>query len=276
MESPKGPALGQSDGEQAAELVTMSDEEWASYLMDLVHNERPNVEDLPPQPVEVSTDVFLGGLTEAEAVAGVLVVDQENSSRYRLARADLLLRRAPSLGIDCVLCMAPVECGECERRFHSDRFRVLDIRSQDTESYDIFAEDVPRALDFIQSCLKVGGRMLVHCAAGRNRSVTVCAAWMMYEERMMLVDVVRLLARRRGLVLDNNAFLVGLVRIARAEGLLMNVASLSDHDALEQDEFARAEASRDEARVIPPDAANTTWQPAACPGESARIDAWDD
>lgn len=174
---------------------TASDHEWAVYLQHLAQYERPCNEASPPQPAEVSPGVYLGGLCEAQAVAGLLKVDPERSSRYRAARADLLVRRGPSLGINNVLCMAPLECEPSWKRFQEDRYRTLDIDAQDAEAYDIFTEDVPRALDFLSACLIDDGRVLVHCFGGRNRSVTVCAAWLMREKRMLLVDVVRHLAK---------------------------------------------------------------------------------
>merc|ERR1712183_877928 len=88
---------------------------------------------------------------------------------------------------------------------------TLDIDAEDAEEYDIFAADVPCAMEFLDARLKGRGqKVLVHCFAGMNRSVTVCAAWILKEQQMSLVDTVTHLAHRRGLVLQNLGFLGGL------------------------------------------------------------------
>eukprot|EP00928_Gymnodinium_smaydae_P093156 TRINITY_DN77181_c0_g1_i1.p1 TRINITY_DN77181_c0_g1~~TRINITY_DN77181_c0_g1_i1.p1 ORF type:complete len:201 (+),score=31.87 TRINITY_DN77181_c0_g1_i1:87-689(+) len=170
--------------------------EWAAYLACFAFCEATDEEDLLPQPVEVSPGVFLGGITEALNLEGL-----------------------ESRGITRVLCMAPSACGSIS---YPSEFEVLDIDAEDQIEYDLFSSDMPRALAFISKHVSEGHRVLVHCYAGMNRSATVCAAWLLHHDRRLLVDVVRHLAHKRGLVLQNESFIMGLVELARLEGLLQN------------------------------------------------------
>eukprot|EP00930_Biecheleria_cincta_P058664 TRINITY_DN4446_c0_g1_i1.p1 TRINITY_DN4446_c0_g1~~TRINITY_DN4446_c0_g1_i1.p1 ORF type:complete len:188 (+),score=31.97 TRINITY_DN4446_c0_g1_i1:43-606(+) len=184
--------------EDDAPPASADDKAWADYLEVLACDiALCSKRELPPQPVEIAPGVFLGGVREAEDVA--------------------TLER---VGINTVLNMAPNMCGQSRTRSFPPSFQTLDINADDDEEYDIFAEDVPRALDFIESGLAKGASILVHCFAGMNRSATVCAAWRLRAEKQGLSGVVRHLASRRGIVLQNSTFMMGLVRIARRESLL--------------------------------------------------------
>lgn len=177
------------------------DSDWALYFAHRASEEADAMLDdqCPPQPAEVAPGIFLGGLREAQ-------------SREALQ----------SRGVDCVLCMAPDSCGTSRVRDFPKCFRTLDIDAIDALHYDIFKEDVPKALEFVEQCRTNGGRVLVHCFAGMNRSATICAAWILKQQRLPLGKVVKHLAKHRGLVLQNPRFLKGLVAMARDEGLLHN------------------------------------------------------
>ena len=64
------------------------------------------------------------------------------------------------------------------------------------------------------------GCALVHCAQGINRSVAICAAYLMLQKGYTLLKTVLLLKRKRGAVLNNRAFQMQLVHFARSCGLL--------------------------------------------------------
>ena len=63
-------------------------------------------------------------------------------------------------------------------------------------------------------------KLLVHCAAGMNRSGLIVAAIMMYFENMDLLDVITQLKRQRGYVLSNESFQKELVLFAQKLHLL--------------------------------------------------------
>ena len=73
----------------------------------------------------------------------------------------------------------------------SPDFDALDIDAEDSEDYDLFMEDVPRALAFLDKHLEDGRHVLVHCYAGMNRSAAVCAALLLLRDRRPLAEAVR-------------------------------------------------------------------------------------
>lgn len=152
---------------------------------------------LPVQPAEVCDGIWLGGLKEAT-----------DTSRLAL------------LGINCVLNMAPSMCGPSAMRSYPREFSTLDIDADDADEYDLFSEDVPTALAFLDRCRASGRRVLVHCFAGMNRSASVCAAWMISRCRMPLRRTVLQLSWNRGTVLQNLGFVLSLVDFGRREQLL--------------------------------------------------------
>lgn len=89
----------------------------------------------------------------------------------------------------------------------------------DDESYNML-QHFDRASQFIDRAKFGEGRCLVHCAMGINRSGAICAAYIIADQRMKLLDAVRLMKQRRGTVLCNRGFQRLLIRFARQRGLL--------------------------------------------------------
>jgi atypical dual specificity phosphatase len=77
-----------------------------------------------------------------------------------------------------------------------------------------------QARQFIDRAKYTRGRCLVHCAMGINRSGAICTAYILLDQQLKLLDVVRLMKQRRGTVLWNRGFQRMLVRFARQRGLL--------------------------------------------------------
>merc|ERR1712194_157066 len=71
---------------------------------------------------------------------------------------------------------------------------------------------------FVEEFREQGKNVLVHCHAGVNRSTTLCVAYLMHRHRMPLLDIVRSVVRKRGMVLSNAVFVEQLVRLARKLG----------------------------------------------------------
>jgi len=126
-------------------------------------------------------------------------------------------------GIDCILNLAPRECGASSCRGYPQDWTTLDLDAKDALDHNIFEDVVPRAMEFIEQCLMERRCVFVHCFAGMNRSATVCAAWMLRLLKTQggsVSEVVWHLATHRGLVLQNLTFNEGLVTMARAEARL--------------------------------------------------------
>ncbi|KAK7496258.1 hypothetical protein BaRGS_00012423 [Batillaria attramentaria] len=102
------------------------------------------------QPVEILSHLLLGNMVPS-------------SCRERLQ----------SLGVTAVVNVSTT----CANHFEAD-LRYLNIPVNDSASADLtvwFAT----ANEFIDSVQREGGRVLVHCHAGRSRSVTICLAYLM-------------------------------------------------------------------------------------------------
>lgn len=91
--------------------------------------------------------------------------------------------------------------------------------AQDDLGYDIMQHYATVAA-VVRRCRDAGGVCLCHCHAGINRSGALVAAELMLSERMPLLEVVERCKRLRGQILWNTTFRLGLVRLAKKEGLL--------------------------------------------------------
>ena len=95
----------------------------------------------------------------------------------------------------------------------------FEFEAQDALSYDM-TPHLDSATRFMDAAEGVGGRCMVHCQAGINRSGFVVVAQHMLRERLPLLEAVEYCKRARGVILLNRAFQVQLVRLAHARGLL--------------------------------------------------------
>ena len=89
----------------------------------------------------------------------------------------------------------------------------------DTLGYPIMRH-YSAAKHFIDKALRQGGRVLVHCELGINRSGAICVAYMMERERLPLLTAIKRIKNDRPTVLVNEGFQQQLVDFARNQGLL--------------------------------------------------------
>ncbi len=95
----------------------------------------------------------------------------------------------------------------------------LAIPAEDRIEYDIMQHFV-EAFAFIDKAKRRGTNVLVHCNLGINRSGAVCAAYLMANQHMYLLEVIKLLKARRSVVLWNKGFRLQLIKFARNRGYL--------------------------------------------------------
>lgn len=93
------------------------------------------------------------------------------------------------------------------------------FEADDDIMYDML-QHFDEAKEFIDSAKDTGGRILVHCVMGRNRSGVICAAYLMEDQQMDLIETVRIVKQKRGIVLTNSGFQRQLISFARCRGLL--------------------------------------------------------
>lgn len=95
----------------------------------------------------------------------------------------------------------------------------LMIPAEDYEEYDIMQYFMDTNI-FLDKVKMAGGRALVHCNIGVNRSGAIVAAYLMVHQNKKLLKVIDDLKSKRSLVLQNVGFRRQLVRFARCRGLL--------------------------------------------------------
>ncbi|KAK3083833.1 hypothetical protein FSP39_003858, partial [Pinctada imbricata] len=112
-----------------------------------------------------------------------------------LAKNKSKLRR---LGITHLINCAqgPSQINTDQRYFMDVGIRFFGIRGLDAPWFDLTPYFQPAA-EFIESALKSGGRVYVHCWAGVSRSATIVLAYLMLKKGMRLNDAHRLVASKR-------------------------------------------------------------------------------
>lgn len=80
---------------------------------------------------------------------------------------------------------------------------LLDIT--DTEGENIVVH-FSHAFDFLEASRRAGGRILVHCVAGRSRSPSLVLGYLMYQRSMRLDDAYDFLKEKRPCIAPNTTF----------------------------------------------------------------------
>ena len=103
----------------------------------------------------------------------------------------------------------------------------LELNGEDEEGYPMLAKHFEAASAFIRAAAAAGGRCLVHCVAGINRSGLLAVAELMMSERLEVLEALARAKRVRGLILWNESFQLQLVSLAEEHGLLGPMPQLS-------------------------------------------------
>lgn len=121
------------------------------------------------------------------------------------------------LGVTHVLntaCGKEVEYGmvnTSQKYYERAGIKFMGVGAYDMSSFNMapFFNDVA---DFIDSCLRSGGRVYVHCKMGISRSATCVLAYLMIKRAMTAQDAVRLVRSRRQII-PNDGFLKQLCQL---------------------------------------------------------------
>lgn len=106
-----------------------------------------------------------------------------------------------SLNITHILIVARSLSPAFPAEFTYKKIEVLD--SPDTDLVKHFGE----CFTFIDEGISTGGNVLVHCFAGRSRSVTVVLAYLMKKHKMSLESAMSLVRSKRPQVAPNQGFM---------------------------------------------------------------------
>jgi len=140
--------------------------------------------------------------------------------------ADLLLSDAAGVGdpsalrdagVTCVLNLAAADTPVVD--YEPFGIRKVDVDAGDHSNYDIL-QHLPLALDLYRAAQKQGGKVVIHCVAGVNRSAAVGLALYAWLTKIPIDDAAIHLNDIRGTCLSNVAFCRQLVRWAKRNDLL--------------------------------------------------------
>jgi protein-tyrosine phosphatase len=104
-------------------------------------------------------------------------------------------RNASKKELDAVLCLAPNCCTE-----DNDELDVLCITLLDGAGNN--QRMIADAIDFIHDIVSNGERILVHCHAGRSRSVCMVARYFMIKQRLTSHQALALISAKREIYLS--------------------------------------------------------------------------
>ncbi len=94
------------------------------------------------------------------------------------------------------------------------------IEADDNETYNIISH-LDDVTSFIQSAKDEGGKVLIYCVKGRNRSAALAVAFLMIHQSQPLLEAVKTVAEaRRGTILTNPGFRRQLIHLAAERQLL--------------------------------------------------------
>eukprot|EP00931_Biecheleriopsis_adriatica_P048688 TRINITY_DN28142_c0_g1_i1.p1 TRINITY_DN28142_c0_g1~~TRINITY_DN28142_c0_g1_i1.p1 ORF type:complete len:219 (+),score=34.64 TRINITY_DN28142_c0_g1_i1:21-677(+) len=126
------------------------------------------------------------------------------------------------LGVTHVLNLAGRPASNKDVNFAGCGIEHETISADDEEGYPMLARHWEQARQFISRARSGGGRCLVHCVAGLNRSGVIAAAEVLLHEELPVLAAVKKCRQARGSAayLSNKSFQVELVAFAAERGLL--------------------------------------------------------
>ena len=127
------------------------------------------------------------------------------------------------LGVTAVLNMGEAGCHDCRDKYAARGIAYLGFAAEDMDNYPLF-EHLDKATAFLSDATARGGRALVHCFAGANRSAAMAIAFLMVTTREHLEPLVRRCFDARPFILKNASFRRQLVLLAARHGLLDDAA----------------------------------------------------
>lgn len=94
------------------------------------------------------------------------------------------------------------------------------ISAKDELGYDMLQHH-EAAFEYIESVRKAGGKVMVHCMAGSNRSGLMVMTYLLEHLQKPLLEVLGDALSKRGMFLSNKDFRMQLVQFAREKNLLV-------------------------------------------------------
>ena len=95
----------------------------------------------------------------------------------------------------------------------------LEFEALDNDGYPILRHCRDTRL-FIDRAMRMGGRVLIHCEMGVNRSAALCIAYLMEHQDLTLIQAIREVKISRPVILLNESFRRQLYNFAEERRLL--------------------------------------------------------
>ncbi|CAE7369262.1 Dusp2 [Symbiodinium natans] len=195
-----------------------TDDKWCRAISDLV---RATISEAEPKegPAKLTDwGLYIGGLREAQDVESL--------------RAH---------GIGAVVNAAP----DVVHVVYPEDWKYIHVEAEDDEMYPLLDMHLEAVSEFLNEQRAQRRPVLLHCFAGMNRSAALCAAYLLVNDRMDLLAVVKLISERRGWILSNDGFVQQLVQLAKTEKLLKPSARLQlDVVHEESDKHSKSSCSK--------------------------------
>ena len=189
---------------------------WTRAVRRIIEKPAMSVGKALPQHVELPVEIM----------GHLLLADKRTASNLHTLQA---------FGVTHVLNVAGRSGKVADVDYAAASIASLQLNAEDEEGYEIIALHLQAAMAFIEEARRAsGGRCLIHCVAGINRSGTLATAALMLHERVNVLDAVHRVKASRRIVLENHSFQAQLVELARREGLLgVRPAAEDDGQALQ-------------------------------------------
>jgi len=113
-------------------------------------------------------------------------------------------------GIDGIVNCAEKHTLTCAE-YYPFGWRYLGLECDDSANYDIIGKHLDEFTDFMDECVVNKHKVLVHCAAGINRSATLLIAYLVRRRGMSLIKAISLCFQKRPIILTNEAFVMSLI-----------------------------------------------------------------
>ena len=144
------------------------------------------------------------GAFPSQITDNIFIGDHRAASNARIYDKD-------SIGISVV-----INCAGSEfLKKYPPNVKVLKICASDDVNYRIIDKHIGDIIGFLDNVSEKDRKILFHCLAGVNRSVTLCIAYIMnkYKDEQSLADIVDLVSKQRHIgILSNIGFVKQLVQ----------------------------------------------------------------
>jgi hypothetical protein len=103
--------------------------------------------------------------------------------------------------------------------FYGSSQKYMEFHAEDDDDYNIL-QHFNAVYDFIEEARQTGGKVLIHCIMGINRSGALTVAYCMVHKNMGPISAARFVQKQRSMVLSNEGFQQQIIIFARQRGLL--------------------------------------------------------